>query len=82
MRFLIFIFNAYSMIFVTSLVKEPEKLFSTYDFLNRYCTLKRFAALRHNICHKCSLAASREYFSSNFRKGKTQSDMFTGVLNF
>ena len=44
MRFLIFVFNAYSIIFVTSLVKEPEKLFSTYDFLNRYCTLKRFVA--------------------------------------
>ena len=26
--------------------------------------------------HKCSIAASREYFSSNFRKGKTQSDIF------
>ena len=26
MRFLIFVFNAYSTIFVTSLVKEPENL--------------------------------------------------------
>ena len=37
MRFLIFVFNAYSIIiFVTLLVKEYKKGDKTYDFLNRY----------------------------------------------
>ena len=37
MRFLIFVFNAYNIIFVTLLVKESEKnVKKPYDFLNKY----------------------------------------------
>ena len=75
MRFLIFVFNAYSIISVTSLVEEPEKLrLKTYDFLNRYHL--KLSPLRA-FCSKAQFSrVSRILFFTNFRKGRTKSNMF------
>ena len=78
MRFLFLFVNAYGIIFVTSLVKEPDKL--RYH-INRY-HVNRYHVKLSALKAFCSIEAQylSQVFISRvtriFRKGKTQSDMF------